>query len=536
MKLNKTLTLTTITASSLIVAVVTIAVLLLLHHSYQNALEKRGRELANILAHDPHIMSVVQQSNDGDNHTNLQHYIEQLRKHTDASYMVVVNQQALRLSHPDEYKLGKHFIGDDIYPSLRRASSYSTKAIGSLGEAIRNFTSIVDHKGQVIGAICIGYLSEKISDIWYHQYLQISAIIGVVYLLGLGATLFFFIKMKRTFFNFEPEYVAHKFREYALMFDSIRDAIIATDSNLQITNINKQAATVLSMGTYSQDDYIGHPLTRYSESLSHLLLPHPDRIQQGEFSIGKLTFNALIYPITTAEKTVGYVVVFFTKTAENELRQELTYFKNYAELLRSKTHEYANKLNVLSGMLQLGNYDDCLNVIQKETDHYQAVVHRIVVAFADSAIAGLLLAKYNKASEMGVSYLIDPDSNLSGYTKDTSDKLITMIGNLLDNALLAAWQNRQHVDPEISLYISDRNRHLFIDIEDNGAGISEHIANHILDFGASTKTTSEQTGVGLYLVNQLVNYYNGTLDWERTAANTTLFSICIPKEGLAPHE
>ncbi len=58
--------------------------------------------------------------------------------------------------------------------------------------------------GNVIGAICIGYLSEKTSDILLQQYGHIGMLIGIVYLLGIGTIIAFVFKMKRTFLDYEP--------------------------------------------------------------------------------------------------------------------------------------------------------------------------------------------------------------------------------------------------------------------------------------------------------------------------------------------
>ncbi|MCE0496135.1 sensor histidine kinase [Vibrio salinus] len=103
-------------------------------------------------------------------------------------------------------------------------------------------------------------------------------------------------------------------------------------------------------------------------------------------------------------------------------KNELTYLKSYSELLRSKTHEYSNKLNVLSGMLQIGKYDECIDFIQQEADGYQSIINQIVKTISNSAVAGLLLAKFNKASRMGVHFKLDNDSSFSPYEKDTSEK------------------------------------------------------------------------------------------------------------------
>ncbi|MEI8634552.1 hypothetical protein P4S72_26115 [Vibrio sp. PP-XX7] len=165
MKLKSYLTLTTIATTSSIVIIVSIAILYLLQSSYQKALEDRGLELARVIAHDPRVIRAVQAQNLGHPPIQLQHYIEAIRSRTDASYIVIVDKHAIRLTHPNINQIGQHFIGDDIQPILKNGIEYSTTAPGSLGMAIRNFAPIYLNK-QLIGAICIGYLSEK--DISYH--------------------------------------------------------------------------------------------------------------------------------------------------------------------------------------------------------------------------------------------------------------------------------------------------------------------------------------------------------------------------------
>ncbi|MDW6004415.1 ATP-binding protein [Vibrio mangrovi] len=532
MKLKSYLTLTTIATTSSVVIVLTIAILYLLQSSYQSGLEARGLELARVIAHDPKVIQAVRARNLQQSTTSIEDYIEAIRSRTDASYIVVVDKQAIRLSHPDKQRIGKHFIGEDIYPVLQTGKAYSTEARGSLGKAIRNFVPIYDN-GELIGAICIGYLSEKISDIIFRQHVHIGLLIGLIYLFGIGTTVAFLLKMKKTFLDYEPEFIVNKFREHGMVFDSIRDAIIAVDHDMKITMINNSAMKLLSMGVLSRYDYQSHPLSHYSIPLSHLVLENQGRFHQEEFSIGKLRYRANLYPIKTAKGLIGHVIVFFANLTPNELEKEITYLKNYAELLRSKTHEYSNKLNVLSGMLQIGKYEESIDFIQQETDRYQAVINHIVLSVSDSAVAGLLLAKFNKASEMGVKFTIDEDTTLAGYAKQTSEKLVTILGNLVDNALLAAWQNREAVQPEVSVYLSDRGRYIMLEIQDNGTGVPDEIAEHILEFGVSSKQEDEQNGIGLYLVKQLVDYFHGSIDWERTDQNTTLFSIYLEKKEEA---
>ncbi|WP_244859149.1 sensor histidine kinase [Shewanella dokdonensis] len=220
----------------------------------------------------------------------------------------------------------------------------------------------------------------------------------------------------------------------------------------------------------------------------------------------------------------------------NDLRKELIYYKNYAELLRSKTHEYSNKLNVLSGMLQLKHYDDAIEFIDRESKGHQHIIGNLVRSIQNSLVASLLLAKYNKAAEIGIKYELDDDNILQDYSKLVSEKLATILGNLIDNAILAAWNNRQNVPPAVHVYVSDRSQHVILEVQDTGAGVASELADNILDFGVTSKAEQEQTGVGLYLVNELVKQFRGSIDWERTEDNATLFSIYLDKSEIKRYE
>ncbi|MZI94525.1 GHKL domain-containing protein [Vibrio sp. CAIM 722] len=534
MKLKSHLALSTVATSSAIVIVVTTVIFFLLQNIYQKGLEERGIELGRVLSQDHEIINAVEQSNRNIT-PDLEQYIEHLRAKTAASYIVVVNKHAIRLSHPNHERLGKTFIGDDIYRALNTGEYYSTVARGSLGNAIRNFVPLKNN-GEVIGAICIGYLSEKAFAILLEQYGHIGLMIAIVYIIAIAMMTLLVFKMKRTFLNYEPELIVHKFSENELILNSIRDAIIAVDNEQRISTINDSALQQLSLDNTSRQEFLSQTLARFSPTLSHLVLEAKQRFYQGDFTIGKLTYRANIYPLQNAKGALGHVVVFFANLNQSELERELVYLKNYSELLRSKTHEHANKLNTLSGMLQLGKNTDAIRFIQQESDHYQAVIQTIVRSVHNSFVAGLLLAKFNKATDMGIKFSIDQDTFLCNYAKTVSDKLVTIIGNLVDNALLAAWKNRSQRPAEIQIYLSDRNQHVIIEVQDSGIGINEAIADRILEFGVSSKQGDEQHGVGLYLVGQLIESLEGTIDWERTEQHTTLFSVYLNKNNLEQYD
>ena len=141
MKLKSYLALSTVATTSSIVIVVTIAILFILQNSYKEGIQGRGLELARVIAHDPVVIHALDAKKKQQPTYELQNYIEDIRARTDASFIVVVDENAIRLSHPTLGKIGQKFVGEDIIPVLVRGDEYSNVAVGSLGKAIRNFSS-----------------------------------------------------------------------------------------------------------------------------------------------------------------------------------------------------------------------------------------------------------------------------------------------------------------------------------------------------------------------------------------------------------
>ncbi|REG84139.1 ATP-binding protein [Marinomonas pollencensis] len=530
MTLKSYLALITLSTVTLIVIVVGLVLGYSLQNAYLEGISQRGLELGRVIAHNEKVVHAVEQSNQG-KASYIAGYIETLRAQTDASYIVVVNKNAIRLSHPIAKRVGKRFVGDDILLALHHGKDDTSVATGTLGKAIRNSVPI-RHNGEIIGAISIGYLLQSTSALIFNHLKEAGLLVGFVYLLCIVIAVFLLFKLNRTFLSLEPEEIVQKFKEQELLLDSIRDGIIAIDNHQKITTINSTAVEWLDKNIPSRQQVIGEPLSLHSQHLSHFALEAKGQISKRSFNLGKLNFIANLYPMQHKKGQFGYVIVLYPDHDEKALEQELITTKNYADLLRTKTHEYSNRLNVLSGMLQAEHYREAIEYLQQESDGYQKILRQIIQSIDNSAIAGLILAKYSKAIDSNIKFHVDNDCQLGHYSSHVSERLVTLVSNLLDNALLAAWTNRDNHTPEISLYISDRSAHIMIEVEDSGAGIAKDLENSILDFGISSKHNSEQHGIGLYLVKKIVDQYRGSLDWERSETNTTVFSVYLDKQAL----
>lgn len=94
------------------------------------------------------------------------------------------------------------------------------------------------------------------------------------------------------------------------------------------------------------------------------------------------------------------------------------------------------------------------------------------------------------------------------FRGDESD-LMEMIGNLLDNACKAATHR-------VIVSIEQQKERLSISVEDDGNGISSSQKSQILQRGKRADTYAKGHGIGLAIVQDLVDSYNGSLDLSKS--------------------
>ncbi|PSJ46486.1 sensor histidine kinase [Zobellella endophytica] len=496
----------------------------LLRQQVEANLADKGLALARVLALDPRVGQALRRADPG-----LPGYVERLRAQTGAAYLVVTDRQGLRLSHPVPAAIGEPFRGDDLWPTLRQGRQHCSRWQGTLGPSIRCFAPVPGADGAPLGAVAVGFLQGQLTRLYRDQIGLMAAAIGAILLLGglLGGLLL--RRLRRTLLDLEPEYIARQFAQQELVLESIAEGILALDREERLTSLNSAAFYQLRLPLLRKADALGRPLAALLPELARCLQQAPADVPF-RFQVLGQGYQGQWLPIRRQQHQVGKLLTFSRPEAASGLSHQLTHLQQYAELLRMQTHEYANKLNSLSGLLQLGHVAEAVEMIQQETEDYQALLQDLLRTIADKPVAGLILAKFSRARELGVAFRLDPDSCLAACDSHLSASLITLIGNLLDNGMSAAWANRQHRAPRVLLSLSDFGKRLIIEVEDSGTGVDEAIADQLFDYGVTGQGGDH--GVGLYLVKETAGRLGGTLEWRRTAEGFTLFGIYIDKSGL----
>ncbi|MEL6606029.1 MAG: ATP-binding protein [Cyanobacteria bacterium J06614_10] len=101
--------------------------------------------------------------------------------------------------------------------------------------------------------------------------------------------------------------------------------------------------------------------------------------------------------------------------------------------------------------------------------------------------------------------------------------------NLIDNAIDALnEENAPDKTPTITVRTCSKNNNVYVEIEDNGPGISAEVKGRILEPFFTTKPMGKGTGLGLDVVRRIVqNRHGGSLLID-SGPGKTCFSVCLP--------
>ena len=224
---------------------------------------------------------------------------------------------------------------------------------------------------------------------------------------------------------------------------------------------------------------------------------------------------------------MGVVSSFRLKDELDLVSQRLTQSEQYSQTLRSQTHEYANKLNTIAGLIELGANKQALELISSETQAQQALIHLLVNAVEDPVLSGCIIGKFNRAREMGLNLTLDEESTIGALPQHIkSEQIITVLGNLLDNAYEASIKTKA---TSILLSMTDIGKDIIIEVEDRGPGIDDKVEQQIFNKGYSSKQEGGH-GWGLYLAKQIVSLLAGHIQISRPEKGGTRITVYLPKE------
>lgn len=396
------------------------------------------------------------------------------------------------------------------------------------GYFLRASSPITDADSNNLGVVVVGIPVDSAAEALDESRFVI--IFASYFGLGLGMTgaVFLAKNIKKTLFGLEPFAIARLLEERNATLQSVREGIVAIDNWGRITLINDEALRLLDMEG-KRDSLLNQPA---EEAIPHSRLLDVLHSQVAEYDQEELLNGVAVVinrvPVNVENRTVAVIATFRDRSEIKRMAEELTGVKTYVEALRSQTHEFMNKLHVILGLVRLEAYDELTAYVTRISSEQDTVADYVAQHIKDPVLAGFWIGKLSRARELGVQLGLSADSFIPRFdNSDFTNDLVTIIGNLVDNAMEALQKNsRRHVEV---LLLYDEG-YVQIEVQDTGAGIPQELSRTIFAKGFSTKGSDR--GFGLALVKKVLERRQGTLTFHSSVQLGTTFQVAIPYEEV----
>ncbi|MEU9127604.1 sensor histidine kinase [Kitasatospora sp. NPDC048540] len=457
----------------------------------------------------------------------LQPYAEQVRRETGVDFVTVMDTSGIRWAHRDPAQIGRPFLGHidralagEVFPE-----TYT----GTLGPSVRVVAPVLDDQRHVVALVSAGITVDAISDQLRGPVLALAGVALAALALGAAGTALVTVRLRRHTHGMGAAELSHLYDYHQATLHSVREGLVLLDTAHRVLLCNDAARELLGLTdgvAGSAVDTLGLP-----DSLTRALLaPAPVRDEV------HLTAERVVLLNTSAVGPgLGTVVTLRDHTELQGLTGELDSVRGFAEALGAQAHEAANRLHAVVSLIELGRHREAVEFATAELALAQRLTDRVVAALGEPVLAALLLGKAAQAAERGVELTLTEDSRIDDGVLPAAlapRDLVTLLGNLIDNAVDAAIENaaRRAGPPEVTVTALARDGELLLRVADTGAGIDPDAAEEVFRRGWTTKQHGR--GLGLALVAQTARRNGGTVELGRERGAVLTVRLPLSREPV----
>jgi sensor histidine kinase regulating citrate/malate metabolism len=227
-------------------------------------------------------------------------------------------------------------------------------------------------------------------------------------------------------------------------------------------------------------------------------------------------------------RRLGSVTTLRDRTELAALEREIGSFRSTTEVLRAQAHEFANQLHTISGLIELGEFDEVVRFVDSVSEHRARLDLTVARRIADTAVSALVMAKAAQATERRVELRITEETSLDRLSTGDSADVSAVVGNLVDNAIDAAASGPAATGraargdgPERWVELSIRRDANTVEVlvSDSGPGVAPEVVTEVFTHGFTTKAAAAgERGIGLALTRLICQRRGGEVDVEETEA------------------
>ncbi|WDZ85509.1 sensor histidine kinase [Micromonospora cathayae] len=372
-----------------------------------------------------------------------------------------------------------------------------------------------ENLGRQLGVVVIGEASPTWSQRLVGASSYLFTYLGIASLLGVLGSWLLARRIKRQTLGLEPREIAGLAEHREALLHGIAEGVVALDPQQRITLVNAVGRRLLDLPEHC----LGRSLAELGIAgrLRDVLAgAGPQARDQVVVRRGRV----LVMNRMTVDKDghrLGSVTTLRDRTELARLEQEIGSFRSTTELLRAQTHEFANQLHTISGLIQIGEHDEVVRYVDALSRRRASLDVTVTGRIQDTAVAALLMAKSAVAAERRVELRISDRTGLDRLPPDVSADVATVLGNLVDNAVdAAAGTAGPGVGADDAAWVEVELRRdassVEIVVRDSGPGVAPELAQEVFTHGFTTKAAQGgERGIGLALTRLVCHRRDGEI-------------------------
>ncbi|MGH3516323.1 MAG: sensor histidine kinase [Haloechinothrix sp.] len=453
-------------------------------------------------------------------HETIDPIAETARAVSGASFVIIARPDRVVLTSQDPDQTGEPL------PLGGSTVAQGRSWVGEVGASVVAHVPVIGDDEQIIGFAVAGQEQPSAWQTLIDSPANLVMLLGVATTLGVAGSLWLAWWVKRQTLGLEPSEITGLVEHREAMLHGIKEGVVGIDQQHRITLVNDHAKALLAL----RDDAVGRTVEELdlNERVVDVLTGKVTGADQIGLRRGKvLIMNRM--PIRWDDRVLGAVVTLRDRTEVVRLQDQLDANRNTTDTLRAQAHEFSNRLHTIAGLIELGEYDEVSRYVSRVSasrDQWQAEVGAKI---GDSAVAALLIAKASLAAEQGVGLRLSDGSRIGEVAEPVSADLVTVLGNLVDNAL-DALRGHRCADGVgwIEVDLKQTDTEVRVVVRDSGPGVAPEIAEEVFRHGFTTKAAEQggQRGLGLALTRQACVRRGGSVSVHN--ADGAVFTATLP--------
>ncbi|WP_141858219.1 sensor histidine kinase [Kribbella jejuensis] len=402
-------------------------------------------------------------------------------------------------------------IGTDLTygdPSGDKRRGWSGQLNGELVAQVPVLSDQQETLGDQIGTVMVGEHSPSVLQRLRGASSYLAIYLGIACVLGLLGSWLLARRIKRQTLGLEPREIAGLAEHREAMLYGLAEGVVALDPHSRVTLVNDVGRRLLDL----PEDAVGKSLNELGiEGRLREVLSGDDEardavvVRRGRV----LVMNRM--SVLKDGRSLGSVTTLRDRTELAQLERELGSFRSSAELLRAQTHEFANQLHTISGLIQIGEYDEVVTYVGALNRYRESLDLTVTRRVHDTTVAALLMAKSSLAAERRVELRVSERTTLLRLDPSLSADIATVLGNLVDNAVDAAAQSGTPLSPAwVEVELRQDAASVEIVVRDSGPGVAPELAQEVFAHGFTTKAAAEgERGIGLAMTRMICRRRGG---------------------------